>query len=45
MAVGRLEAVEVLLMNADRFLQLLDVLCSSLPESSLSLAIALLPFF
>jgi hypothetical protein len=42
MAVGRLQVVEILLMNTDRLLQLLDVLGPPLAEGSLSLAVALL---
>ena len=42
-AVGGLEAVEVLLVHADRLLELLDVLGAAFAESSLGLAVPLLP--
>jgi hypothetical protein len=42
MAMGRLEVLKVLLMDADRFFQLLYIFCSSLSKSSLGLAVALL---
>lgn len=42
MAMGRLEVLKVLLMDADRFFQLLYILGSSLSKSSLGLAVALL---
>jgi len=45
MAVGRLQVVEILLVNTDRLFQLLDVLGAALPESGLSLAVALFPLF
>jgi hypothetical protein len=45
MAVGRLQVVEILLMDTDRLFQLLDVLCTPFAESRLSLAVALLPLF
>lgn len=45
MAVGRLQVVEILLMDTDRLLQLLDVLCSPFTESCLSLAVTLFALF
>lgn len=44
-AVGRLEAVKVGLMDADSFLELLDIFGSSLSEGCLRLSIALLALF
>ena len=41
-AVGRLEALQVALMDADGLLELLDVLGATLAEGSLGLAVALL---
>jgi hypothetical protein len=43
-AVGGLEIGQVLLMGADSFLELLDVLGSPFPESRLCLPVPLLPF-
>lgn len=40
----RLQVVEVLLVDLDGLLELLDVLGTPLPESSLRLAVPLLPF-
>lgn len=41
-SMGRLQVMEVRLMNADSFLELLDVLGSSLTEGSLGLSVSLL---
>ena len=43
MAVGGLEVMEVLLMDADGFFQLLDVLSPAFSERGLRLTIPLLP--
>lgn len=42
--MGGLQAMEVGLMDPDRLLQLLDVLCPTLSEGSLGLAITLFTF-
>jgi hypothetical protein len=42
--MGRLQIMEVVLMNADGFLQLFDILCPTFSESCLRLAVALLAF-
>lgn len=41
--MGSLQVMEIGLMNPDGFFQLFDVLRSALPESCLSLAVALFP--
>jgi hypothetical protein len=44
-AMSGLEVGQVLLMGANSFLELLDVLGSPFPESRLGLPVPLLPFF
>lgn len=45
MTVGRLQIMEVLLMDTDRLFQLFDVLGPPFAESCLRLAVALLTLF
>jgi len=42
--MGSLQIMQIGFMNSDSFFQLLDILCATLSERSLSLAVALLTF-